>query len=648
MNRNNEMHFNQVPMVHASRTRFPMKQDVKTTMNAGKLVPYYVKEILPGDTWDVDLNGIVRMSTPIYPVMDNCYLDTYFFWVPNRIIWNNWKEFMGEVTTDPWVQQGEYTVPKLIYEMASSTSWLPGEQSIADYMGVPTKIITNTNQQMAVNALPFRAYTSIWNEWFRDQNLDNPATMTRESGNQNVKSYANTTYMAKKATTDQLLAAAWTGLTQPLPVNKFHDYFTSALPEPQRGESQSLPLFEMDTWKNNNLWNTTVVNNGKIPILSTPVGKTLSNASYYPYVGEQSAIGTNPNNAYGYGQNITYYYSGGDATTGVKFQPSGSNYAPIGNGGPDYSGSTYAATLEAFTLAENSTLQNALSQNQVILTADISTVRDYMAAATTSAATINQLRQAFAVQQLLERDARGGSRYREQLKVHFNVTISDSTVQIPEYLGGQRYMINVSQVIQTSETNTTPLGETGAISVTPFSGHAFTKSFEEHGFILGLACIRHDRTYQQGLERFWLRNDRLDYYYPVFAHLGEQGIYEQEIYATPKSSASGDVETTMEAQGGEIFGYQEAWADYRMTPNRVSGYFRSNATGSLDAWHYADDYSATPVLSQGWMKEGDTEIARTLATANEEDSPQFIADFLVDAKVTRAMPLYSVPGLDRM
>ena len=261
------------------------------------------------------------------------------------------------------------------------------------------------------------------------------------------------------------------------------------------------------------------------------------------------------------------------------------------------------------------------------MTADLSAV---------TAATINELRQAFAVQHYYEALARGGSRYREIIRSLFGTLISDKTVQIPEYLGGGRYMINVSQVIQTSESGKTPQGNTGAVSVTPFNENSFTKSFEEHGFIIGVCCVRHDRTYQQGLERFWSRRDTLDYYYPQFANVGEQAIKTKEIYCDSGNASSANE---------EVFGYQEAWSEYRMKPNRVSGLFRSNAVGTLDSWHYADNYSKRPYLSDEWMKEGKTEIQRTLAV---QDEPQFIADFLIKNETTRPMPLYSVPGLEKL
>jgi hypothetical protein len=252
------------------------------------------------------------------------------------------------------------------------------------------------------------------------------------------------------------------------------------------------------------------------------------------------------------------------------------------------------------------------------------------------ATTINQLRQAFAVQQYYEALARGGSRYREQVRALYGVSISDKTVQIPEYLGGGRYHVNMNQIVQTSgqeAENGTPIGETGAMSITPINESSFTKSFEEHGFVIGVMCVRHERSYQQGLERFWSRNDRLDYYFPQFANIGEQPVKKKEIMLTGTNTDD------------ETFGYQEAWADYRMKPNRVSGKMRSNAEGTLDFWHYADNYNETPTLSQEWMSEGKNEIARTLIV---QDEPQFFGAIRVMNKTTRCMPLYSVPGLDKL
>lgn len=257
----------------------------------------------------------------------------------------------------------------------------------------------------------------------------------------------------------------------------------------------------------------------------------------------------------------------------------------------------------------------------------------YTDLSTVTAATINDLRKAVTVQQYYEALARGGSRYREQVQALWNVTISDKTVQIPEYLGGGRYHVNINQIVQTADNDKTPLGETGAMSVTPINESSFTKSFEEHGFVIGVCCVRHNRSYQQGLERFWSREDRLDYYVPQFANLGEQPVKKKEIMLTGKATDE------------ETFGYQEAWADYRMKPNRVSGLMRSNATGTLDFWHYADNYKNVPTLSQEWMEEGKTEIARTLVEQNE---PQFFGAIRIANKTTRRMPLYSVPGLYKL
>lgn len=545
MKRNNEAHFNQVPNLEITRSRFKRDQDIKLTFDAGQLIPFYVDEVLPGDTFSIDNVGLVRMSTPIFPVMDNCYLDYYYFFCPCRILWEHWKEFMGEVTDEPWVQTTEYTVPQLKIKGGTEQNKFPMENSILDYMGIPTKIIGETNE-LDVNALPIRAYVKIWNEWFRDQNVDNPAINSNKD--------ADVTYKdsGKDASIETILQEAYTG-GRPLPVNRFHDYFSSTLPAPQRSaESVTIPM--------------------------------LGNAPVQPYM-DESRTNIDPT-------------AMGDVTNLV--------------------------------IANNSTYpQKGLTGNvggdTVWMGADLSAV---------TGATINQLRQAFQVQKYFEELARGGSRYREQIYSLFRTRISDKTVQIPEYLGGDRIMINMSQVVQTSgTTDVSPQGNVSAMSVTGFGKSAFTKSFEEHGYLIGVCCVRHDHTYQQGVERMFSRKNKLDYYFPVFANLGEQAVLKKELYAQGT------------ATDNEAFGYQEAWADYRMKPNRICGAFRSNATGTLDSWHYGDNYSSTPALSQEWMKEGSAEIERTLAVENKVNEPQFIADFLVKNTTVRPMPMYSVPGL---
>lgn len=553
MKRNNEAHFNQVPNLEITRSRFKRDQDIKLTFDAGQLIPFYVDEVLPGDTFSIDNVGLVRMSTPIFPVMDNCYLDYYYFFCPDRILWEHWKEFMGEVTEEPWVQQTEYTVPQLKIKGGTAENKFPLENSILDYMGIPTKIIGETGE-LDINALPIRAYVKIWNEWFRDQNVDNPAINTDKDADVDYKD------SGKDATLETILQEAYTG-GRPLPVNRFHDYFSSTLPSPQRSaESVTIPML------------------GNAPVK---------------------------------------IYNDIEVKNALQFA----------TGTGDLSG--FKMTKEGLASFEQKAISTTYSANVVdgtgYMGADLSAV---------TGATINQLRQAFQVQKYFEELARGGSRYREQIYSLFRTRISDKTVQIPEYLGGDRIMINMNQVIQTSgTTETSPQGNVAAMSVTGFGKSAFTKSFEEHGFVIGVCCVRHDHTYQQGLERMFSRKNKLDYYFPVFANLGEQAVLKKELYAQ-------GTETDNEA-----FGYQEAWADYRMKPNRICGAFRSNATGTLDSWHYGDNYTNTPALSQEWMKEGSAEIARTLATENKVNEPQFIADFLVKNTTVRPMPMYSVPGL---
>ena len=413
-------------------------------------------------------------------------------------------------------------------------------------MGVPTKI----KKKFSINALPVRAYVKIWNEYFRDENVDNKATLVTAGLDQ---AYRDTN---EDENLDKVLEEAHEG-GRCLPVNKFHDYFTSCMPYPQRGPEVGLPFAGNAAVKG---YADLDYKNAITKFISPLINGTIT---------EQGEVSVTP------------------------------SYAKFAN---NQDGTGY-------------------------LGADLASV---------TAITINELRNAVAVQQYYETLARGGSRYREQVQSLWNVTISDKTAQIPEYLGGGRYHVNMNQIVQTSgqqSATDTPIGETGAMSVTPMNESSFTKSFEEHGFVIGVMCVRHSRSYQQGLERFWSRKDRLDYYVPQFANLGEQPVKKKEIMLTGTETDE------------ETFGYQEAWADYRMKPNRVSGLMRSNATGTLDFWHYADNYPAVPTLSQGWMAEGKSEIARTLIVQNE---PQFFGAIRVANKTTRRMPLYSVPGLYKL
>lgn len=568
MNRNNERHFNQIPQMKASRTRFNRDQTILTTFDSGKLIPFYVDEVLPGDTFNVDTAAIIRMTTPKYPVMDDAFIDFYYFYCPNRILWDDFRSFMGEVEETPWMPKKSYEVPKIEIKIVEGGIKKPATGTILDYMGVPTKV----EDSFKINALPVRAYVKIWNEFFRDENVENAATIKTTSENVEYATGTDSGTNEKEATIEMRLTNAYKGGFC-LPVNKFHDYFTSCLPYPQRGPAVTMPMTG-----------------------NAPIRLGDKNATYLEYPGSvEMVLGVkSASNAAG-----TLIYTNKTGAPGEKkameFTGTEKTSGETGAGGWMY--------------------------------ADLSTV---------TAATINELRNAVAVQQYYEALARGGSRYREQVQALWDVVISDKTVQVPEYLGGGRYHVNINQIVQTSgqQTNAdTPIGETGAMSVTPINESSFTKSFEEHGFVIGVCCVRHNHSYQQGLERFWSRTDRLDYYVPQFANIGEQPVKKKEIMLTGKETDE------------ETFGYQEAWADYRMKPNRVSGLMRSNAIGTLDFWHYADNYSKVPTLSQQWMTEEKTEIARTLIV---QDEPQFFGAIRVANKTTRRMPLYSVPGLYKL
>lgn len=581
MNRNTESHFSLLPRVDISRSRFDRSSSVKTTFNTGDIVPFFLEEVLPGDTFNVKTSKVVRMQTLLTPLMDNLYLDTYYFFVPNRLVWQHWKEFCGENTESAWIPETEYAMPQIT--SPADTGWEVG--TIADYFGIPTGV---TN--LSVSALPFRAYALIMNEWFRDENLQDPLVVPVDDAT--VAGVNSSTFVTDVAKGGKPYKAA-----------KYHDYFTSALPAPQKGPDVSIP----------------VSLGSEIPVYGTGDPLYLTDGNYtYPFLsvgqslGGLSYTGTAIANSGATGSKVGDIYANGN---GFYSEPNS------GGGSDNWKGKVMGVPTKE--------KMDAIAVPGLV---GSGLVAVYDGAV--SVATINQLRLAFQIQKFYERQARGGSRYTEVVRSFFGVTSPDARLQRPEYLGGNRVPININQVIQQSgtESATTPQGTVVGMSQTTDTNSDFTKSFTEHGFIIGVMVARYDHTYQQGLDRLWSRKDKFDFYWPVFANIGEQAIKNKELYAQGT------------AEDDEVFGYQEAWAEYRYKPNRVTGEMRSSYAQSLDVWHLADDYSKLPSLSAEWIQEDASTVNRVLA-ASDNIAAQFFADIYVKNLCTRPMPMYSIPGL---
>jgi len=511
-------HFSEVPEAEIQRSTFDRSHGVKTTFDAGQLIPILIDEVIPGDTHSLKDHLFGRLATPIVPFMDNLYLDTHFFFVPTRLVWDNWEKFNG-AQANP-TDTTDYIVPS----MTSTAVTGYAELSIFDHMGIPPKI-----PGLEHISLPLRAYNLIWNEWYRDQNLQNSVTVNKGD------------------------TADTPTIYQILPRGKRKDYFTSALPSPQKGPAVNLPLGT----------SAPVVSNNLTPTLNTTSGAV----------------------------NRNFYVNGTSNMAGI-------DGAAVG-GTPQLRWG-----------------------NQTGMQADLSTA---------TAATINSLRLAFQIQKMYERDARGGTRYVEILKAHFNVTSPDFRLQRPEYLGGNTKKITSTVVPQTSSSDTTtPQGNLSAYAMVSDSGNGFTHSFTEHGYIIGLVSLRSDLNYQQGLNRLWSRATRFDFFWPALAHLGEQAILNKEIYATG-----------VDATDNAVFGYQERHAEYRYKPNEIHGAFRSSYSAPLDMWHLAQNFASQPALNATFIVENPP-IDRVIAVPSE---PHIILDCYFEYNSTRPMPVYSVPGL---
>ena len=569
MNRNSESHFANLPTIGISRSKFDRSFDHKTTFNAGELIPVFIDTtIMPGDTIKMSLSQVVRMMTPITPVMDNANIDIYFFFVPYRLVWSHFQRFMGENDTAPWTQTQEYEIPQVQNAPSTASQTFIGynifkKGSLGDYMGYPTGI----TKPYEASILPFRAYCLIWNEWFRDENLQNPVNIeiSRDQSRQ-VISYDYVNF-------DEVQDSCKGG-GKPLKVCKYHDYFTSALPQAQKGNPVYVPL------------------GASAPVIFGPTENPTN---------DQTSL---------YNKHMTFAAAG-------ELSAGGTPFVPLVLGSYDENQSTYENLTPAKTVGLFTDLSQAVG------------------------ATVNQLRQAFAVQKFYEKQARGGTRYIEMVKSHFNVTNPDYRMQRPEYLGGKRIPINMNQVVQTTPTDgiNTPLGATGAYSITSDRDEMFTHSFTEHGILMGLCCVRQTHSYQQGLNRQFSKKKFTDFYFPVFANLGEQAILNKEIMLQGYDPNPGNIDADIDEQA---FGYQEAWATERYFPDIVTGEMRSNVQDSLDIWHWADYYNTLPSLGDKWIQETDENIERTLAVQNHD---QFFGDFYFKAIYTRPMPLYSIPGL---
>lgn len=533
-------HFSQVPNVTIGRSKFNRSHVLKTTFDEGKLVPIFVDEVLPGDSFKLKVTTFTRMATPIFPVMDNLYLETFFFFVPMRLVWDNFQKFMGEQENPG--DSTDYLIPTLVDHVD------PG--SLSDYFGLP---LVSNGKSISINILPFRAYWLIWNEWFRDENLQNSVPIFKgDSG-------------SVWSSSDPVNGFNW---YECAPRGKRYDYFTSCLPWPQKGPGVELPIGESAT----------------IPLQE--FSASFPSATFSGYSSPEDV-------------NIL----------GGQFSSPAANIS-----------TTPSSPLSSYTVSNpgNVTYTGQLAK---VLNVDLTSA---------TATTINSLRQAFQLQRYYEKDARGGTRYIEKIKSHFGVTSPDARLQRPEYLGGHSDRININPVVQTSSTDSTsPQGNLSAFGVSGARYHGFSKSFVEHGYIIGLANVRADLTYQQGLNRMWSRKTVLDFYWPSFAHLGEQAVLNKEIYAQGN------------AKDDEVFGYQERYGEYRYKPSLITGKFRSTYAQSLDAWHFSQKFENLPTLSNQFIQDHPP-ISRCLAVPSE---PHFLMDAFFDLKCVRPMPLFGTPGL---
>lgn len=511
--------FATVPRANIPRSTFDRSHGLKTTFDAGFLIPVLVDDVLPGDTITCRMTAFGRLSTPLKPIMDNLHLDSFFFFVPNRILWDNWEKFCG-AQHDP-ADTTAYNTPRIgdSYTVATGSMW--------EYMGLPLGLAT-TNERVC--SLPMRAYHLIWNEWFRDQNLQDSIDVPTGDGPDFVSTLPSTLQRRGKR----------------------HDYFTSCLPWPQKNNTGTE--------------------------VELPLGTEAR------IIGKHSAAGSTeelsifaPNIAGG-----TWKYIGADTTH---------------------------AYMDA-----------SLGSEAEGLFADL---------ANATGGSINALRQAFQLQKLYERDARGGTRYTEIVLSHFGVVSPDARLQRPEYLGGGTTRVGISAVANTSDTATANQGDLAAIGTATANGHGFHKSFTEHGYIIGLVSVRADLTYQQGLDRHWSRTTREDFYWPALAHIGEQAVLQKEIFIAN------------DATDDDVFGYQERYAEYRYKPSKLTGLFRSDAAGTLDIWHVSEDFSSAPTLNSTFIEENPP-IDRVIATPTE---PHMILDAYFQYKCARPMPVYGVPGL---